>query len=56
MKVLAVAYKPLNQETISQNDENGLTLLGIWRSLMHPSRVPLLPLRSCTGFMWMCGF
>ncbi len=28
MKVLAVAYKPLNQETISQDDENGLTLLG----------------------------
>ena len=29
MKVLAVAYKPLNQETISQDDENGLTLLGV---------------------------
>ena len=28
MKVLAVAYKLLNQETISQDDENGLTLLG----------------------------
>ena len=28
MKVLAVAYKPLSQETISPEDENGLTLLG----------------------------
>ncbi len=28
MKVLAVAYKPLGQETISPEDENGLTLLG----------------------------
>lgn len=28
MKVLAVAYKPLCQETISPEDENGLTLLG----------------------------
>lgn len=28
MKVLAVAYKPLDQETISPEDENGLTLLG----------------------------
>lgn len=28
MKVLAVAYKPLSQEAISLEDENGLTLLG----------------------------
>lgn len=28
MKVLAVAYKPLRRETISLEDENGLTLLG----------------------------
>ena len=28
MKVLAVAYKPLRQETISPEDETGLTLLG----------------------------
>ena len=28
MKVLAVGYKPLGQETISPEDENGLTLLG----------------------------
>lgn len=28
MKVLAVAYKPLRQETISPEDENGLTLVG----------------------------
>lgn len=28
MKVLAVAYKPLSQETILPEDENGLTLLG----------------------------
>lgn len=28
MKVLAVAYKPLRRDTISPEDENGLTLLG----------------------------
>lgn len=28
MKVLAVAYKPLGQETISPEDESDLTLLG----------------------------
>ena len=28
MKVLAVAYKPMGRETISSEDENGLTLLG----------------------------
>lgn len=38
MKVLAVAYKPLNQEAISRKDENGLILLGYLAFFDAPKR------------------
>lgn len=51
MKVLAVAYKPLKEATLSQEDEHDFILLGYLAFLTRPRRAPPGPSGNCRSSM-----